>query len=331
MRFFFTSTIILLVVPLAVAGQLQGPCTLGLDKAPVIRGIRLGMTISEVRTLYPIIGEPKERGTDGTSDMSYFKSDGYHEGLKGIHSLILFLFNGRVYHISVDYDEPDYWRELTELVKPIGLPNEGFAAAQCRGFRVTVFRHSDRQTLWVSDSLAEKKVSKYRNELEENSADCQTAPVIRRVSLGMTTTQFRSLYPRAQVAMKRSEVGELVLRNINVADPRLKGISALWAYFLDDALYFLVVDYTNQIEWKDIDQFVEQFSRSTGYRTKWEGYDENPEIRALTPTRTLRCHGFIIGAKMTDGGPKLWIQERTAVSKLNKREEQLKSPTTFRP
>jgi hypothetical protein len=66
----------------------------------------------------------------------------------------------------------------------------------------------------------------------------------------MTATQFRTLYPRAQEVRKRSEVGELVLHNVNVGDPRLKGMSDLWTYFLDGELYFLATDYSDQIEWK---------------------------------------------------------------------------------
>ncbi|MBA3357009.1 MAG: hypothetical protein H0U18_13940 [Pyrinomonadaceae bacterium] len=150
----------------------------------------------------------------------------------------------------------------------------------------------------------------------------QDPPVIRGVRLGMTATQFRTLYPRAQEVRKRSEVGELVLHNVNVGDPRLKGMSDLWTYFLDGELYFLATDYTDQIEWKGIDQFVEQFSKATGLRTKWEGYFED---------RTLRCHSFVVKAEINAGHPRVMIQDRAAVLKLNKREDQLKSPANFRP
>jgi hypothetical protein len=138
----------------------------------------------------------------------------------------------------------------------------------------------------------------------------------------MTANQFRSLYPRAQIVKKRPEVGELVLRNIGSDNQRLRGIGTLWTYFLDDTLYFIVIDYADQIQWKDIDQFVEQFSKATRLRTKWVGY---------LNSRTLRCRGFVIEAELIANHPRVRIQDRAAIIKLNKREEQLKSPANFRP
>lgn len=139
------------------------------------------MTMSEVRALHPIIPEPKERAADGTSSTSYNPNlHGYHEGLKGINSLFLLLFNGRIYSIRVSYKEPDYL-ELTELTKPLEFPDKDFATATCQGFDADVHRHSDSQTLVLTDTLAQRKMIELSNEIKENSADCQKAPRYRPI------------------------------------------------------------------------------------------------------------------------------------------------------
>jgi hypothetical protein len=313
-----------MVLPFSVAGQDKEPCMLGLDKSPEIRGLRLGMTISEVRALYPVIVEPKERSEVGESTIYIPRSHSFDERLKGIDSLYLIFFRGRLYHISVDYKEPTYWRELTELIKPLALPDKGFGAVDCHGFSAMVFRHANSQRLTLTDTVAQQKKIELSDELKENSADCQHAPVMRNVKLGMTANQFKRLYPRAQIIKKRLEVGELVLRTIGREDQRLNGIGTLWTYFLDDALYFIVIDYANQVQWKDIDQFVEHFSKPFGLRSKWEG-------STFSETRALRCHSFVVSAEMRAANPRVTIQDRTAVLQLNRREEQLKSPANFRP
>ena len=47
------------------SNPLQKACAIGIDKAPVVRGIKLGMTFSEVKSLYPGISEPTERDEGG--------------------------------------------------------------------------------------------------------------------------------------------------------------------------------------------------------------------------------------------------------------------------
>jgi hypothetical protein len=94
------------------------------------------------------------------------------------------------------------------------------------------------------------------------------------------------------------------------------------AYFLDGKLYVLLTNYGNQIEWKGIEQFVEQFSKAMGLRTKWDGYSEK---------RTLSCHTFVVSAEITANHPSVMIHDKSAYSKVQKRLEQLKSPASFRP
>ena len=320
MRFLIISIILFASSVKVWSNALQQTCEIGIDKAPVVRGIKLGMTFSEVKSLYPSISEPTERDEVGLSGILIQGGD---EKLKGIDSLFLHFFRARVYYISARYDQ-NYSDEVAKLTGPIGRSTKEYARTECQGFTVSVFRPSDnkRVHLDLTDTSAQTKIIALQNELKENSADCQRPPEIRGIRLGMTTAQFQRLYPKAQVVRKRSDVGEVVFRNINSEAPNLKGIVSLLSYFLDGQLYFFVVDYDDRIKWIGIDQFVERFSEPLGLRKKWDGYFDD---------RTLRCHSFIVKAEMLTGRPRISIQDRNAVSKLNKREEQLKSPANFRP
>ena len=320
MRFLILSTVLFSCCATVMSSTVQEACTLGIDKAPSIRGVKLGMTVSEVKSLYPSISEPTERDEVGVSAILVKGGD---EKLKGIESLFLHFFRARVYYISARY-ETSYSQEVAELTGPLELPNKQYARTECQGFTVSVYRPSDNRSvhLDLTDKLAQTKIIALTDEIKENSADCQKSPEIRGMRLGMTAAQFQRLYPKAQVARRRTDVGEVVFRNINTGDQNLTGIVSLLSYFLDGQLYFLVVDYDDRIKWTGIEQFVERFSKPLGLRTKWEGYFDD---------RTLRCHSFIVKAEMATGKPRITIQDRAAVSKLNKREEQLKSPANFRP
>jgi hypothetical protein len=281
------------------------------------------MTVSEVKAAHPSVSE-RERDEVGRS-MMYLSARNGGEALKGIDSLLLYIFGGRVFQINAHYDQ-EFENEGIELLKFLGLSKDDswLTVRQCQEFTASMYQYSDKTlSLTLVDSLADSKVTALTKALEENASDCQNAPVIRQAELRMPLARFKALYPRAQVIRNRRELGELVLHSVNGGDPRLQGISDLWAYFVDGELYFLIVDYSSQIKWQGLEQFVEQFSKGVGLRTKWEG--------EYTDNRTLRCHSFIASAEMKNGHPRVMIQDRAAVAKLSKREEQLKSPASFRP
>jgi hypothetical protein len=300
----------------------QPPCLLGIDKVPAIRGLKLGMTMFEVKSLYPGISEPTERDEFGRSMIFIHEAEG-NGRLKGIEYLSLWMFSRKVFSISVSFKEPNY-AEVDELTKLLSLDTSDYTTARCEGFNATVFRHSDSQKIDLMDTLALNKIVTLSNEMKENSADCQVSPTMRGIGIGMTVAKFKALFPRSREVRNRSEVGELILHDINAGNARLNGVTDLWLYFLDGKLYFFAIDYGNQVQWKSLDQFVEQFSKGLGFRTKWEGAE-------FTETRTLLCHSFAVVATMKDGHPRIAIQDRAAAAKLSQREERSKSPASFRP
>ena len=95
MRLFFAAIVSVLLLHISTVGQAQEPCKVELDKAPVTRGIRLGMTLTEVKVVYPNISEPTERDEIGESNVLILGSQA-GEKLKGVESIFLLFFNGRV-------------------------------------------------------------------------------------------------------------------------------------------------------------------------------------------------------------------------------------------
>jgi hypothetical protein len=160
-----------------------------------------------------------------------------------------------------------------------------------------------------------------RQRGDENSPGCKVAPTIRDIKLGMSAGQFTGLYPRSKIVRKRNEVGEWVSWVNAGNEQRLKGVEQLFAFFLDGNLLSFSIYYDNQIEWKGVDQFVEQFSRSTGVPAQWSG----------NGGRWLLCKSFYINAELVYGKPRVRIIDVAGLNNLAEREKRLKSPSNFRP
>jgi hypothetical protein len=330
-------------------------CTLGIDKAPAIRGIRLGMTVADVLAIHPTISESNDRRTAAfergwrtmSVDMRYSAaSSAPDKSLHGIDSLYLSFFGDRLWHMSIFYPRNEA-QEIETIVTSLNMPNEDRSSALCQGFKVELsnLTRFDPWQLSFGDIVAAEKMRALEiREMQKIAAQCPMSPVIRGVQLGMSSTQFRTLYPRAKMIRNRAEVGELVFRSIGIEDARLKGINTLRSFFLDGKLYFLAIEYANQIEWQGVDEFVKQFNKWTGLPTDWEDSSElfffsdllqGTELPTdwddYSESRTLRCPGFVVEAKISAGRPRVMIWGEAEVSKRIKRQERLKSPASFRP
>jgi hypothetical protein len=244
------------------------------------------------------------------------------KNLHGINSLYLSFFGDRLWHISVFYPRNEA-QEIEPIVTSLNMPNEDRSSAVCQGFKADLDLRSPDWQLSLGDTVAAQKIRALEiREMQKIAAQCQKSLVIRGVRLGMSSTQFKALYPRAKMIRKRTEVGELVYRNVSSQDAGLKAVRTLTSSFLDGKLFYVVIDYATQIEWEGIDQFVEQFTKGTGLPKNWDSYHES---------RTLQCPSFVVEAEMTAGHPRVAISDRAEVLKLTKREERLKSPSSFRP
>jgi hypothetical protein len=173
--------------------------------------------------------------------------------------------------------------------------------------------------------------STVRSSLSSNERrDCGKAPTIRHVTLGMSLRDFQSLYPRSELTRKRQDVPWATFGISGIADSRLKGVSSLQVYFFEGRLYSLSVQYTGEIEWTSVEQFVRQFSKTTGLPSDWEGsserrWDESSE-------RQLRCKTFNVVARLDYiRRPTVNLQDVPATIRLIEREREMRSPARFRP
>src|SRR6266404_726751 len=115
-------------------GQDKLPCTLTMDQAPDIKGLRLGMTADEVLAPFPGSKEDAELRASLSRPPSQFgassfviRPDRYEskEKYNGINQITFTLLDGRVYNLSVGYTGPEYShvdKFVTKFIEGTSLP-----------------------------------------------------------------------------------------------------------------------------------------------------------------------------------------------------------------
>lgn len=117
------------VLACAVAGAAQGfgQCALKPDELPAVRGLRVGLTASQLKTIYPrlALGRADEFGQ---SRVELFRGDLAQvdqTAFEGVSSLRLNLVDDRLVEFSLTYDLLP-WRDLNQFVaktsETLGLP-----------------------------------------------------------------------------------------------------------------------------------------------------------------------------------------------------------------
>jgi hypothetical protein len=146
----------------AAQEQEKTPCTLTLAGAPVIKGLRLGMTPEEVLALFPGSKDDAEvraslarpPGPLGTSELlirpaKYESKDKY----TGVNQISFTLLDGRVSNLTVSYNGPQYShvdRFVEKVIADTNLPALGqwepyvgmddtLKLLKCGEFEVSVF------------------------------------------------------------------------------------------------------------------------------------------------------------------------------------------------
>lgn len=92
------------------------PCSLKLDQSPELRGIRLGMTIDEVKSKYPSFGKP---------GVAYSKEEGFGKEIvridkpdpKEVESMIITFVDSKATRIKVFYNNDLNWKSADEFAK----------------------------------------------------------------------------------------------------------------------------------------------------------------------------------------------------------------------
>ena len=159
-------------------------CALTVEQSPIVRGIKLGQTVAEVRSLFPeadgnrtsslALGFESMRADDlGVTEQALF---GDSERLKGTHNVMLRYLDGRVASIKIRYDNSVYWQSSAHFAAAIAnqlhLPVEGwrenhlFMRLTCSGFYVDVAAVGSNQ-LTISREDLDAEISRRRAKREE--------------------------------------------------------------------------------------------------------------------------------------------------------------------
>jgi hypothetical protein len=155
-------------------------CKLKLAQAPVIRGIRLGMTVNDVLAVFPG-AEIDEEVRRGLSQV-HFGSTGFWVGpskfgskdkFVGVRSVSFAFLDGDLNSFSVEYNGPEFRsgeQFITRIVGPLNLPGIEFwkgTALNCEGFAVTVQVSSQNRLNSISVRNLDKDATKIVREREE--------------------------------------------------------------------------------------------------------------------------------------------------------------------
>lgn len=183
----FTS---LLTTPIK-AQILPEDCKLGLANAPIIREVKLGMTLSQVEKSLGVkitLKDYKPEFTDeiliGVKKYYFNKSSDVATAvqLEGIDALFLNFYNNSLYDIFVIYGEPKVmWKDTKEFISFLSerfdLPRNAwkfgddpfFSLLSCNGFRLSasIDKYRERPELGLTDKKINDLVNTKEKQLVE--------------------------------------------------------------------------------------------------------------------------------------------------------------------
>lgn len=161
-------------------------CPLTVEQSPVVRGIKLGQTIAEVRSLFPeaddnynarlALGFESMRSDDLGVSMQMITTPFDSGRLKGTESVMLRYLDGRVASFRINYDNSVRWQSSAHFADAIAdqlhLPAEGWrndgpsVRLTCSGFYVNVIGVFANQ-LTISREDLDAEISRRRAKREQ--------------------------------------------------------------------------------------------------------------------------------------------------------------------
>lgn len=155
-------------------------CKLTLAKAPVIRGLRLGMTVNEVLAVFPgaekdeALRQSLSRGSFGLTGFSVDPSKyGSKDRFAGVNSVHFGFLDGDLNSFSVMYNGPEFSSNeqfISRIVGPLNLPGIEFwkgSGLNCEGFALTVRISPDAGSNTIYVRNLEKDANRVVREREE--------------------------------------------------------------------------------------------------------------------------------------------------------------------
>jgi hypothetical protein len=178
------------------SAQEKATCTLNMSHAPVLFGLKLGMTQDEVLDLFPGSKEDKELRSHLTGPTSEFGNSSFalfpskypsKEKFAGISQVALGLLDGRVSNYTLGYNGPEYSHVndfVTKIARDGDLPLadqwEPYAGLEhqlkilrCIDFEVRVFAGGpggSQNYIVVTDTEAVKKLKERRKKAREQAS-----------------------------------------------------------------------------------------------------------------------------------------------------------------
>jgi hypothetical protein len=181
--------------------QESGPCTLKVSEAPVLNGLKLGMTPEQVLALFPgSKDDPELRAALSTPPGRFGNSSflitpskyGNAAQYKGISRFTFSLLDGHLSNFTISYNGPE-WPDVDKFIQkfvegkhlPSGeqwVPYEGMSTQMktltCNNFSIQVFAGGEggnANYVLVEDLEADKKLKERRKRAREQASPPPTA------------------------------------------------------------------------------------------------------------------------------------------------------------
>lgn len=191
-----TATPLLTPSPTPVVASGSGPCTLKISQAPIINGLKLGMTAEEVLALFPGSKEDTELRSALSAPPGRFGNSSFvitpskyknAASYKGISRINISMLDSHTSNFTINYNGPA-WPDVDKFVedfrKDKNLPPadqwEAYAGMDtqmktlnCEGFSVRLFAAGEGGNLnyvLVQDLEADKKLKDRRKKAREQQS-----------------------------------------------------------------------------------------------------------------------------------------------------------------
>jgi hypothetical protein len=173
----------------------QAPCSLVMNQAPVINGLKLGMTPDQVLALFPGSMEVADVRSALSKPPNQFGESGFtirrakdelRENFAGLKQIVVDLLDGHASRYYVGYDGPEYShvdKFVAKFIEGTNLPavdqweaylgmDTQLKSLKCRDFEIKVFaggKGGNLNYVDMRDLEAYKKVEERRKKADEKS------------------------------------------------------------------------------------------------------------------------------------------------------------------
>ena len=135
-------------------------------KRPELRGLRLGMSIEEVKAIKPSL-----RTVGGANEVGEHRASIY-SAERGVSRIGLEFLDGRLTYIEVAYDNTVKWKDeqqfLSRVAENFGLPTPWHGLIECQGLNLDAdYNYGISPEIHLYDPSARHTVRRRRADIEE--------------------------------------------------------------------------------------------------------------------------------------------------------------------